>query len=357
MSNKQRNKRRNRRHKGTSTNAEYHVYTPGVAVPRYVNHLLVPPSVEVLPHGVFKELKNLKVVVLSEGLREIGGWAFNECRALARVKLPSSLVKIGGYAFRFCQSLTTLHCREGLTEIGGSAFCACILLKCIHLPSTVTVIGPHAFAGCVSLKSVTLAGRSRIRTIGHYAFARCALECITLPTTLNEIGWSAFESCQLLRKVKLRGGILLIDTHTFEGCDSLDRVRVARKCLFITYTREGYNFNFATERSIPLTAHMKAVMITSECFYSMRSTDVSELEIAVAEILGMRLEWDAKRERLCRLLVPHERRRKKEVTSLLELGLWKAEMCRSGGTGPGPREECRVTCRAHIIIENVVPFL
>ena len=64
-----------------------------------------------------------------------------------------------------------------------------------------------------------------------------------------------------------------------------------------------------------------------------------------------------KRARLYDLLNVYNDRRKKEVTTLLELGLWKAEMRRSSGTAPWTRATCRVICNADVIIPTVVPFL
>lgn len=331
------------------------MYTPGVAVPRDVAHLLVPPSVEVVPANVFEDLEHLKEIVLSEGLREIGENVLHRCRSLERVHFPSTLLTIGDCAFLRCTSLKTLHFPEGLVEIGGSAFEDCSSLQRISFSSTVTTIGEYAFADCYSLEVVMLV--DGIRTIGETAFRGCPLEGVSLPATLTSMGRSAFESCQSLKTVELSRGIQLIGGRAFNECDLLNHIVVTPKCFVVEKTGEDYSFSFTTNGMIDPNTEFDRVVIASECFHSMRSEEVHALEVAMTEILEMELEWDDECERLRGLLAPYERRRKEEVTSILELGLWKAEMRRSNGTGPGIREACRLACGAEVVIEQVIPFL
>jgi len=51
-----------------------------------------------------------------------------------------------------------------------------------------------------------------------------------------------------------------------------------------------------------------------------------------------------------------ELRPKKEVTRLLELGLWKSGMTAIGGN-PDLGEDCRLSCGASVIIPGVLAFL
>ena len=90
----------------------------------------------------------------------------------------------------------------------------------------------------------------------------------------------------------------------------------------------------------------------------MSSTEISEIGLAVAGILGLRLGWGDKREQIRQLLAPYEFRHLKEVTTLLELGLWKAKMDDGiDGVNPRSREQCRAKCGATVIMEQVIPFL
>lgn len=109
-------------------------------------------------------------------------------------------------------------------------------------------------------------------------------------------------------------------------------------------------------RIIPHT-DLAQVVITSDCFHSMRACEIEEVGLLVAGILGLRLGWGDKREQIRRLFAPYEAQHRKEVATILELGLWKAKMEETDCVDPRIREECRVKCGAAVVIEKVLPFL
>ena len=346
----------NNRRRQNSAAAPFFVYTPGVAVPRNATHILVHPSVNVLPNRVFEDCKHLKEVVLPVGLLKIGEWAFYRCRSLEFINLPSTLIKIGRNAFWHCTSLKRLDFPEGLTVIADYAFCDCCSLERISLPSTLPRTGDDVFTDCTLLKLVTLV--DGIQSIGCDTFDSCdMLEDILLPATLTAIGQYAFNRCKALRMVKLCGGIQMIEEDAFDGCNSLDHVRVSSKALVITKAEGERHFHLATDGTVPLTNYYSQVVIASECFNSMRPADISEVEQAIAKILERRLEWDDARGLLHDLLAPYKVRHQKECTTLLELGLWKAKTGEANHANPGVREACWVSCGAEIIIPNVWSFL
>jgi len=346
-----------RRREHDSDAAEFFVYTSGVEVPWDVTHVFVHPSVEFLPAGIFADRHRLKEVVLSEGLLEIGRGAFYECQSLEHLQFPSTLLAIGGFAFYLCISLRRLVFPEGLVVIFDYAFMGSSL-EHIRLPSTLTTIGNSVFHRCSSLKVVRLA--DGIQTIGHSVFRHCrSLTDILLPATLAAIGRRSFGQCESLRAVELGGGILAMQEEVFEGCDLLGHVRVPSKALVVTETEAGgdRDARLVADGAIPRTA-LPQVVLASECFNSMRATEMSEFELASTEILGLRGAWDDARERLRALLAPFEVRHGREVTTLLELGLWKAALQASAETAnASTRENCRLNCGAGVIIPNVASFL
>lgn len=70
-------------------------------------------------------------VVLPEGVKAIGMWAFYNCKALTSVKILNGVIRIGYEAFRDCEALTT-----------------------IEIPASVTSIEEGAFRGCKNLRSI-----------------------------------------------------------------------------------------------------------------------------------------------------------------------------------------------------------
>jgi len=346
------------------------VYEPGEAVPRDVTRVVVPGSVTVLPDEAFRENRSLEEVVFEEGVVEIGGRAFFGCKSLRHLRFPSTLVKIGNVAFAGCTSLRELNLPEGITQIGYGAFGRLSSLERIRLPSTLNVVAASAFQSCVSLRDVIFP--ERIRSIRDRAFRGCeSLESIVLPSTLNAIGHMAFGDCLSLRTVELRGGIQTILHQAFDNCDLLDCIRVPCTALVITGNGEGLIFSLVKDGFTPQVSHNKQV-IASECFNSILSAEMSEVETAIVRVLGEEFmqsmhfwqedseydEWDEKCQRLRALLAPHERRHKAEIASLLELRLWKTEMENVGyELDSRTRAECRPARGVEMVQENVLSFL
>ena len=357
-----------RRRRWSNRETEFYVYTPGVAVPRDVTHVIVPASVEVLPERAFLQHRHLKKVVLSAGLRTVGEQAFRGCRSLVSVHVSATLVEIGDSAFRDCTLLREFSFPEGLTRIGGSSFSGCSSLVCLCLPSTVIEIPYGAFLRCSSLKKITLP--DGIREIGCRAFSHCSSleDEVVLPATVTTIGPAAFKGCRVLRVLRLSLGVKRISSWAFQDCDSLDHVVTSSKALRVdaigSPTGGDYFFQLVTDENtfVHSPSHL---LITSECFNSMSLADMSEFQLEITNTLGpvhlydeswVDEAWATKLQMLLALVALHESRHKKEVATLLELGLWKSKIVEDG-LNPDIREDCRLHCGAGVIIGNVLPFL
>ena len=62
------------------------------------------------------------VVVVPEGVTEIGEYAFEYCTKITSVTIPSSVTKIGEKAFCDCYSLTSIEIQNKATKIAHDAF-------------------------------------------------------------------------------------------------------------------------------------------------------------------------------------------------------------------------------------------
>lgn len=152
--------------------------------------------------------KDIKSVVINEGVTSIIGSAFLGCSALTSVSIPSGVKKIGYGAFEFCRKLTNIDVDNnnlfymsidgvlfnkdrtelvsypegksessyavpnGVTSIGYSAFSWCANLKAIVLPDSVTSIDDSAFAWCMSLTNITIP--KNVSSIGKFVFVDCS---------------------------------------------------------------------------------------------------------------------------------------------------------------------------------------
>ena len=88
--------------------------------------------------------KNIRKIVLSEGVTSIGAWAFADCEELIAVSIPNSVKKINEFAFSVCRKLKSVALNDGLTSIGNNAFYRCVI-DTITIPCSVTELGYSVF--------------------------------------------------------------------------------------------------------------------------------------------------------------------------------------------------------------------
>jgi len=74
---------------------------------------------------------------------------------------------------------------EGVTQIGRCAFANCKNLTSVNIPSTVEVIGAYAFKGCTSLGSITIP--ATVATVGNYAFQESGLSALIVEGSNTKI--------------------------------------------------------------------------------------------------------------------------------------------------------------------------
>ncbi|RCJ00328.1 leucine-rich repeat domain-containing protein, partial [Metamycoplasma hominis] len=72
-----------------------------------------------------------------------------------KVTIPGSVKEIGERAFSDCKNLKEVILNEGLEKIGAAAF-RTIRIKSINIPGSVKEIGEDAFSDCTNLEEVIL---------------------------------------------------------------------------------------------------------------------------------------------------------------------------------------------------------
>lgn len=157
---------------------------------------VVPPTVTTIEPFAFCLQKNLKEIILHNGITSIGSSAFMACRSLESVVIPRQLKNIPWQCFASCSSLRNIVLPEGLESIDSDAFRHCVSLKTIQLPDTLQSL--DSFEGCSSLQEIEIpAGVERIH---------------------------GFMFCTSLRKVVLHEGVTLIASYAFRYCDNLTTI-------------------------------------------------------------------------------------------------------------------------------------
>lgn len=185
--------------------------------------------------------KNLKSIVLPEGLKIIGSSAFSSLSSLSKINIPSSVISIGNNAFGSTDlyknqsnwenggfyidnwllavdnvKMTEFTVKEGtvgvsdgksdtslfptkatsissltlpstLKYIGNRSF-ARLKITSLELPETLETMKEGAFMTCAFLESVNLEDCINLKSIGNQAFSNCAIKEITIPSNVLEMG-------------------------------------------------------------------------------------------------------------------------------------------------------------------------
>lgn len=175
------------------------------------------PGTEATPMDRWRDLKE---VVIKEGVTEIGVDAFSVCTSLETVTLPESLQKIGEGAFEYCSSLSEIRIPESVTVIGQRAFHCCKKLTSVTIPAGVTEIDDATFAYCEELSTVVIP--ETVTKIGKAAFQNCGFSSINIPKTVKETDRRAFAGCHSMQKATI--SVETVGEQTFYSCDALTEV-------------------------------------------------------------------------------------------------------------------------------------
>ena len=116
-------------------------------------------NVTEIPKGVFKDVKNLGSISLSDKVTKINKEAFSGCSSLSDIRFSNGLTDILDGAFSNCSALTlVMLSSEKLTNVGTNAFSGCSSLVSIILSASLTNICNDAFTNCSKLANVEYLG-------------------------------------------------------------------------------------------------------------------------------------------------------------------------------------------------------
>jgi hypothetical protein len=177
-------------------------------------------------------------VVIPEGLREIGAYAFTknlespvqERSDITSITIAASIQKIGRYAFAGLTGLKTVIIKDNslLTIIDEGAFYGCYNLETITFvdENILEEIHQLAFYNCKKLTNFDFA--DSIETIRAYAFALSGIREVEFSneSKLEEIYIKAFAYCYDLNKVKIAGTIEVISNDAFICSEKIEKIEI-----------------------------------------------------------------------------------------------------------------------------------
>lgn len=132
----------------------------------------------------------LKSVSISDGIVEIGEYAFYRCDNLESAKLPSGLKIISKYLFGACPKLSDVQFPRKVEKIREYAFSHCNLYA-IELPDCVTLIEESAFEANRNLSEAKLS--SSLIEIGSKAFYDCRIDSLVIPSSVEYMYSDTFD--------------------------------------------------------------------------------------------------------------------------------------------------------------------
>lgn len=278
-----------------------------------VKDVKLPTSLKSIGYGAFEKCDSLKELTIPEGVTNIGNGIINSCTSIKKISLPSTLNTIprlidmestgdmqldeivlndgiktlGNYAFWNFKNLKNIIIPESVTNIGESAFHGCTALSNLTLPDSITEIDGEAFSNCVSLGKVTLP--KNLTLLGNDVFENCNAEII-FPASLEripELGMNA------VRKVNIPEGVKIIGEDAFWACSNLKEITLPSTITsiesgaFFNTSISGFNYPQNID-SIPINAFCgtkltefsvppKVTEINDDAFYNC--TDLVKISI------------------------------------------------------------------------------
>ena len=227
-----------------------------------IENVIISDGITNIGSYAFEGFRNLQSITIPEEVTEIGMAAFSGCRSLKNINIPEEVTYIGEEAFRECESLTDIKIPEGVTTIKDLTFYGCSNLKNITIPKTVTSLEYNIFGGCESLTNITipegvttiendtlidlsslenievdinntnftsengiLFNKEKTKII-KYPEGKKDIEEYTIPEGVTSIGDRAFYKCNNLSNINIPEGVTGIGDRTFYECNNLSNINI-----------------------------------------------------------------------------------------------------------------------------------
>ena len=175
---------------------------------------------DTLGKDVFKNMKTVTNVYLSDTITSILDGAFYGSTSLVTVDMKDSITNIGSYVFYGSTFLSNLTLPDTVTSIGEYSFYGTSRLKVFNVPSSLTSITNNMFNGATGITTLTI--KDGVTDIGNSAFYEMkSLSTIVLPNSVTSIGEYAFYDTRSLTTLNLPSGMTSIGEKTFSGASGL----------------------------------------------------------------------------------------------------------------------------------------
>ncbi len=227
-------------------------------------------------------------VIIPEGVKKIGAYAFAGLTALKKVTLPSTIEAIEYGAFYGCTSLETVVGIENVQLINKDAFNGCNIKGKLDL-GNARAVGDYAFAGNKKITEIVLP--KTLQSIGAYTFYQNeSLKKITVNADKVKYGPYVFSECKALEEVVINTNV--IPTGAFYGATSLKKVTVGKDVQTIgefafgntavtefTVANGNKAFKVQSDKSYILSSNGKTLVLVAPGVSSFTLSDTNVTEV------------------------------------------------------------------------------
>ena len=164
----------------------------------------------------FYNNRDIKTVIIEDGVTFIGGYAFQQCQNITAVSIPESVKGFGIFAFASCKSLSDIKLPEELKSISQGLFYECYALERLDIPKSVTSIGRAAFYSCFSIDGIVIP--DGVTILPYSVFNCCSkLSAINIPYGVTSIDDCALAACRSLTSLEIPETVTYLGVQNFTG--------------------------------------------------------------------------------------------------------------------------------------------
>lgn len=180
--------------------------------------------------------KAKEAIHVSDRVKNIGVLSFFCCRNIKTVILPEGLESIDKWAFKRCIALENVLLPDTLNGIGGISFWSCYKLESVNIPRNVKNLHPSAFNWCINLKEINISEQNPVyKAVDGIVYSKDMSEFIHCPSgkesavildNTKKVGSYAFCGGKKLKSIYIPDSVEEIDPKFLQAVYELKHISV-----------------------------------------------------------------------------------------------------------------------------------
>ena len=270
--------------------------------PASIVSLVFGGEVEYIPAYLCRYATNIISITIPKSVKSIGEGAFNSCYSLSKTSYTGSIADWCDIKFENSSSNPIIYSHNlyinnkevkdlvipnGVDSVHNYAFAKCSSLNSVTIPSSVKSVGYAAFSSCSNLKTITIS--DGLTNIEEEAFSQCSgLTSITIPNSVTTIGEDAFAYCSGLTSIEIPNSVTTIREGAFEFCSSLTYLSIPSDCVFESFRYDGSLYPGGY--SIIYGCYNLQTLIAPARLFELEEGSYNEEAFYIKQVLSSKLE-------------------------------------------------------------------